>query len=135
MDYWKDKDAQKYSLKNNFKSFHVTCLPAHGERSQIPTLALDVVTRGKKNLSELFRLVGSISTLLLPLPEFGMLGHNDPLLKSKDPDCYCIYEISFKDLDWTLVNFTLSCISYKESSIILAGRCLDPALNYKTLSH
>ena len=54
VDYWKEKDSTKYSLKTNFKSFHVTCLPNPGERSQNPALALDVVTKGKKNLSEFF---------------------------------------------------------------------------------
>ena len=51
VDYWKDKETSKFTLKTNFKSFHVACL-SHSERFSSPQLILDVVTKGKKNLSE-----------------------------------------------------------------------------------
>uniref|UniRef100_H2YM35 Phosphofurin acidic cluster sorting protein 2 n=1 Tax=Ciona savignyi TaxID=51511 RepID=H2YM35_CIOSA len=53
VDYWKEKDTSKYSLKTNFRSFHVSCLPLHGERGTQSGLVLDVVTKGKKMISEL----------------------------------------------------------------------------------
>lgn len=55
VDYWKDRDLAKYTLKTNFKSFVVSKLPPSGERVANPNLSLDVVTVGKKNISKLYR--------------------------------------------------------------------------------
>ncbi|CAK8692520.1 unnamed protein product [Clavelina lepadiformis] len=53
VDYWKERDASKYTLKTNFKSFQVSRIPTNGDRQFSPGLALDVVTKGKKNLMRL----------------------------------------------------------------------------------
>jgi len=67
VDYWKERDASKYTLKSNFKSFHVRRLPPIGEQTQAPGLWLDVVTKGKKIISTLFVVKISFpETFLLP---------------------------------------------------------------------
>ncbi|XP_077966247.1 phosphofurin acidic cluster sorting protein 2-like [Styela clava] len=53
VDYWKDRDSTKYTLKTTFKSFHVSKLPTMGEHIASPGLELDVVTIGKKNIMRL----------------------------------------------------------------------------------
>nr|CAB3264625.1 phosphofurin acidic cluster sorting protein 2-like [Phallusia mammillata] len=78
VDYWKERDVSKYSLKTNFKSFHVSRLPTPGESVTSSTgLALEVVTKGKKMIMRLpgkkgkekeseskSQVVGNISRLL-----------------------------------------------------------------------
>lgn len=53
VDYWKDRDSTKYTLKTTFKSFNVSRLPALGEHTASPGLSLDVVTINKKNIMRL----------------------------------------------------------------------------------
>uniref|UniRef100_F6X413 Phosphofurin acidic cluster sorting protein 1-like n=1 Tax=Ciona intestinalis TaxID=7719 RepID=F6X413_CIOIN len=64
VDYWKEKDNNKNSLKKekdnnknslktNFRSFHVSCLPLAGDRAVQSGLILDVVTKGKKMIMRL----------------------------------------------------------------------------------
>ncbi|XP_078491460.1 phosphofurin acidic cluster sorting protein 2-like [Ciona intestinalis] len=53
VDYWKEKDNNKNSLKTNFRSFHVSCLPLPGDRAVQSGLILDVVTKGKKMIMRL----------------------------------------------------------------------------------
>lgn len=52
VDYWKDKDFSKYTLKSNFRSLHVYRLPVNNEPQPAVGLALNVVTVGKKNISK-----------------------------------------------------------------------------------
>jgi len=54
VDYWKDKDQTKVTLKSNFKSFLVTCQHQVNDHTSLPSnLVLEVVTKGKKNIMRL----------------------------------------------------------------------------------